>query len=100
MSTIAMRATVMTAWLRTMGPKLINGANQTDVPKKKKKKNNMAAAMLPSWAALTPAATNGGQRFKPVSRPKAAAPVTPLFLLSPMRTSFESAQDEIGRAHV
>src|SRR5271166_6915375 len=93
MSTIAMRATVVTASLRVMQPKPMKGTNQREVPTKKTAKKTRAAATLPNPAALTPAATNGGQRLKPVRKPNTAAPGRPRFFVTPMVTSSEVEQE-------
>src|SRR5208337_421092 len=93
MSTIAILATEVTASLRATQPRPTKGTNQTEVPTKNTAKKSRAAATLPNSAALTPAATNGGQRLKPVRKPSAAAPGTPRFLVTPMLTSSEPEHD-------
>src|SRR5271166_4251185 len=85
--TIAMRATVVTASLRATQPSPAKGTNQTEVPTKNTVKKRSAAATLPNSAALTPAATNGGQTLNPVRKPNAAAPETLCFPVAPMLTS-------------
>ena len=89
-STIVIRATVITAWLRTMQPKPAKGTNHIVVPRKKQEEQHRLnhAAHL---AALKPAATKGGHKLKPVSKPNTAAPEVLWLFTAPMLTNFCSA---------
>jgi len=93
MSVIAILATVVTPSLRRTHPRLAKGTHHTEVPTKNTAKKSSAATTLPNSAALTPAATNGGHRLKPVRKPNTAAPGKPRFLAPPMVTSSEPEHD-------
>src|SRR4051812_5831552 len=96
---MVMRATVISASLRTTQPNPANGTNQIEVPAKNTPKKTNAPVKLPNCAARIPATTNGGQKFNPVKNPSIATPATPLFAAVDSSVSTLPILTSFGPAH-